>query len=341
MLNLKDVEKSMEIPDTIWSNIISAWCYYKYKTQTEICEDNESLLNQQLWFNSHICVKHKLYNNLELRQKGINKIKDIVNMNAKRLYTWGELVEHYGKLNDFLGYHSLVTAIPSKWKRIINTQNLIENVNTEEKMEKIFELECPTSYIYRYLMQRIEKDDEGELIWTTALKINLEEDQWEKICLYSFQLSPLTKLRYFQYRLLCSKLVTNHHRSRWDKTMTPNCIFCKDELCTTMHLLMECRIVKKLWKAIEIWLSRLLLIRIKITKIDIILNYYQGKYKETINTIMLIVKHYIYASCCQRENISFIGATYRVQEYRKIEKTTLFKLKKYNKYYDKWGKIDY
>ena len=53
-----------------------------------------------------------------------------------------------------------------------------------------------------------------------------------------------------------------------------------------------------------------------------------GPHKSLINTMILLVKQYIYASRCTRSPISFIGAMCRVHEYYTIEKAIAYKKNK-------------
>ena len=73
---------------------------------------------------------------------------------------------------------------------------------------------------------------------------------------------------------------------------------------TMVHLLVECPIVKKLWKGFSKWLSNLLKIDLKLNKKDIILNYYKGQYGETVNTV-IIVESYIPKAVLKNKLISW------------------------------------
>ena len=51
---------------------------------------------------------------------GCSKFKDLVNVQEKRMYTYIELCERYGKLN-VLDYMSLTHSIPKEWKTYVMT----------------------------------------------------------------------------------------------------------------------------------------------------------------------------------------------------------------------------
>ena len=150
-----------------------------------------------------------------------------------------------------------------------------------------------TQKIYWKMVQQKSPIDSGKTIWENEFQSKIET--WENICQCPFTLTPLTELRYFQYRLLSGKLITNYHRSKWDKEISPICKYC-DKICTVMHILLECKVMKKIWKAITKWLKGILQIDVQLNAKTIVLNNYVGQSKKAINTILLIVKQCIYAS---------------------------------------------
>ena len=310
--------------ETIWKDILGAWCKYKYKSKSEIVEDVEVILNQQLWLNSFICAQGKPLLNKNFLQRGIQKIGDIMDIQGKCFLTWQEISLKFGLKEGFLEYFMIISSIPREWKVKIKWEVNEENIKMDIP-EIALEKEKITSFVYGVLMEKQQIIDVGKIIWEKELQCMLD-DVWERIRIHMFQLTPLTKLRYFQYRVLSSKLITNYHRSKWDKTVSPFCTFGCQEMNTMVHLLVECPIVKKLWKGFSKWLSNLLKIDLKLNKKDIILNYYKGQYGETVNTVIIVVKQYIYSKSCFEEQINFMGALTRVQDYHKIEKITLFKL---------------
>ena len=122
------------------------------------------------------------------------------------------------------------------------------------------------------------------------------------------------KLRDFQYRLLTNRLMTNTLRSKWISDVSPLCELCKKELETPLHLLCTCENVQKLWKAIGKWLKYFFQIDLNCNDQMIVYNNYKGKDKKFVNTCILVMKQYIYASKCLGKVPNFRNFTSKINE---------------------------
>ena len=91
--------------------------------------------------------------------------------------------------------------------------------------------------------------DVSRNIWERELQITISSEEWDQLFISTCKLTRSTKLRYFQYRLLLRKIVTNLLRSKWDATIDNKCNFCKTEMETMVDLFWQCKIVK-LWKTL-------------------------------------------------------------------------------------------
>ena len=111
--------------------------------------------------------------------------------------------------------------------------------------------------------------------------------------------------------------------------------FCDQNVETTLHLLYECKVVKKIWSALETWLSSMHL-TVNLPAVQIILNLYNGEFHSIINTVITVVKQYIYVKKCLKEDISFIGMLPRVINYRKTEGLIAHKNNKMARHIKKW-----
>ena len=78
-----------------------------------------------------------------------------------------------------------------------------------------------------------------------------------KCILSPFRATTATKLRNFQYtyRLVNRVLTINMTRNKWSPNTSPLCTFCKKTNETTVHLLIECEYVKKLWISLSRWIE--------------------------------------------------------------------------------------
>ena len=73
---------------------------------------------------------------------------------------------------------------------------------------------------------------------------------------YIYQTTKCSKLRFLQCRILNKKLTTNIKRSQWNNEVSLLCTFCGNTLETVLHIMLEGRKTKPLWKALNKWLKR-------------------------------------------------------------------------------------
>ena len=70
---------------------------------------------------------------------------------------------------------------------------------------------------------------------------------WKKV-------TPIMKLRYFQYKIIHKKLTTNIMVSRWNKDVSNLCSFCGYHEESLLHLYTECEVNAHLFNALNAWL---------------------------------------------------------------------------------------
>ena len=80
----------------------------------------------------------------------------------------------------------------------------------------------------------------------------------------------------------------------------------------------------------------MLAINLKIDAATVILNNYKGKSKMLVNTLILILKQYIYATKCKKEQANFIGYMTYVHYLYKIERLAALRHDKWKTHQRKW-----
>ena len=279
-LAMKDVQKIGIKDNWTISSVVKAWAnihHDKPQTETEI-------LNQNLWYNSWIRQLGKPYVNKTFRNRGILRLRDIVDVNNK-FYTFEELRDLFGNLGFFTEYVALTKNIPINWKEVLghvpgNTHNQ-DREGTDSKLFEIIENNAKISAkMYWEMINKREKIwDHGKICWETELGKKWIKQEWGKIRMYTFKNTQSVKLRYFQYRILSKKLTTNVTRNKWDNTINMKCTFCHIKKETVLHVLWECNIVQKIWKSVEKWLNYICNIQHEFKMEEIITNISKGPEK--------------------------------------------------------------
>ena len=102
-------------------------------------------------------------------------------------------------------------------------------------------------------------------------KVLLEEIPYEKmeksfLCLQKMKEGPFVK--YFQFKLLHKRSVTNKTLLYMGINNSSACPYCEEQVETTEHAFIQCKAAKLIWQEVETWLKRNIDNKIKIPDID-------------------------------------------------------------------------
>ena len=179
--------------------------------------------DQWLWYNTNITKKDSknLWFNKAMYNAGIQKIRDICNFHEGKFMELRELNYNYRITCHFIENFALLNSIPKEWKTKLQRDTVEENVEIDINLDV---KKCYWKFIE--ISKETSKYDHGKIAWSTELKLNYDDNEWGKLRTHGHNIIKLTKLRLFQYKILSKKIVTNLHRSRWDKDISPMCTFC-------------------------------------------------------------------------------------------------------------------
>lgn len=243
-----------------------------------------------------------------------------------------------GQLVNFLEYYKILHAIPTAWKYIIkmNVPSATQSQNTWR--DRFFNTKLPLSkFCYGELLNGVSVSNEGICAaWQVDLNTQLST---KDIALYFKRIRLITlctKLRYFQYRVLCRKITTNVLVSKWDINVLDACSFCANEKETLVHLLFECPFSQKIWKAASKWFKHFYLINPTFSKRIVIFNNYTGRMASLVNLFIVIAKFHIYKQKVLGLKPNFSVLAIEVVKYKTIDKTIAVRKDKIYKYARKW-----
>ena len=131
----------------------------------------------------------------------------------------------------------------------------------------------------------------------------MSEEFYEKCFTNINRTTSVVKLRDFQYRLLHNRIFCNDKLVYWGKVHSNICDFC-DVRQDIMHLMYHCGTVRTVWNQIQALFRR--------EKLDCMINLHNIMFnrvhkdvKHITNTIVLIVKQFIYRCKCQKVKPTF------------------------------------
>lgn len=198
----KDIVKFCE--DSLQKDVLSYWAKHNFMTPQSVNE----ILQQQIWYNSHIRFQNKWMFNCQMYQNRIEKIVDLYNLDTGAFYSYNEFCVEYPNVNiNFLHYHRIIAAIPASFKRILrlnvpSPQQDEENI-WQNKFIAISSKGKPSRELYKYLRDSEATDVSTlSLLWNNDLCTQLTPKKLGQIFIHLKHLVKSTKLRYFQYRIL-------------------------------------------------------------------------------------------------------------------------------------------
>ena len=332
----KDLDEYFVDSKDVTISILKSWSKFQFTTAFS----TENFFTTPLYMNSLVRKANRPYLEKKLIDSNINSLSNIWNWQSKTYYTYQELVDEQGDVISFLLYNSLVSSIPTLWKQKAKLIQ-VDNDETEGILDRTLKLQNPAKlYYWTYIERTYEYVDVAAKLWARDLGLDEESVQlaWERYLQLSRPISQATKLRWLQYRILNRAITTNIKRTKWDKNVTDKCTFCKRERETTLHVFVECELVKKLWKSLIKWVKYMYSLEISLTDQIIIFNdcEVKGQKKKFINTLILIMKQFIYASKCKEQIPIFVNFVEILDYWYRMERIAAWNNDYYDKFVTKW-----
>ena len=313
------------------NSVLLAWSKVNYEIPVEFNE----IYWQTVWGNSRIIRSAKPIFDKWLLNSNIDYVHQLFNRQENRFCTLAELNNEIGCQLNELQYNQLKATIPATWKSMLKYESN-ENIdlNHEHLLDKI--IKAPVKLTYWIFVQKQKSKDGCKQAWEVELHTEISEDEWSNMFIAILEITHIVKLRMFHYRIVNRILTTNVTRHKYNKNICENCTFCKYDKETVKHLFWECIKVKDLWKNLSKWVKYFLSINLKLNYQMVIFNQYTGHYNLLLNTMILVLKRYIYVSKCFEKIPNFNDYLNAVNETAKIEKITAYRKRAMTKFNNKW-----
>ena len=285
-----------------YTAVLKSWKEFKYET----FNSKEDILNQYLWYNEKLKITNKTIYLKSFDDCGIRKIADITNEDGS-LKSYNDVCSTFNTATTNAAlYAKVVKAIPTDWKELIKKREIyvIDNncyVNTNGDKTELQNMNQKS--IYKALV--IKKLD-----WSAAYKkytatYNLDEDEWKSIYLMPHTLPISNKAKEMHYKIVHGYVATNHLLYKMDIVNSDVCTFCKHCEQTVFHLFYDCNHVKRLWLAVEQWLTRECGIDLKFCAKDVLFGVVEKD--NFLNSIICYARLYIMKCKIQDKQIAIEG----------------------------------
>ena len=152
----------------------------------------------------------------------------------------GCICERVDTLN-WLEINTLFAALPPIWKLMLKEDG--DDDSSSDKSDTLFDeiIGCkkPIKVLYDKLIDDEFYINRYATRWLEEIP-QLEIVRYREMFGLFRKCTHITKFRDFQYRLLLKKITTNLELFNWGKIDSNACEFCKVEIETIMHLLLQC-----------------------------------------------------------------------------------------------------
>ena len=293
-LHKADVRKiCLGEPTNFWVETLEIWSELHY------CEpqNREEICDQIIWGNSLLKVDGKILTPLKGLAHKVIRFSDILRDDCCIL-SWEEFRHKFGiscRSDLWLYYCGMVKAIPKYWKVVLDSNAMLSGYGNLE-LKRVIESKTPTRNVYNWINKNRKSDKIAEYCtkWYAKLDVN---DQglydYFKLLKLTYSLTPIVKLKDFQYRLLIAKIFTNDTLAKWKIVNSEICNLCKKERQTNVHLLVYCEHSARIWETLQMWFPEG-----EFTRKNIMCNTVHEVNNNILNLMTLIIKQYIFRCKC-------------------------------------------
>ena len=113
LVNLKTKTILATFPESLWRGLLVARCKYSSGPP----HDQAEVRKQFVWFNEYIKVGEKVVFYAQAYRQNVKFIEDLLDGNG--FITYEAFIDKYTRCISWLEYHSLLQALPARWKRIL------------------------------------------------------------------------------------------------------------------------------------------------------------------------------------------------------------------------------
>ena len=329
----KDILIIFKCKNKFWKSILEAWADVNFSSPQTVAQ----IANQVLWYNSHIRIANRPVVYKAWEDLGIHYYKDICEENSGRIRSYEQLQAIYGENIKEMEYNSLVSAIPGEWKKVTEGYNGIQDLEHQCLYNYLCKFEKWSPIVYQRL---IEGDETINKIQRNLENIRLpkiETQRIHKICRSINSTIKIPKYQSFQYRMLHNAIYLNNRLYHMSVAKSKMCSMCHEEVETTLHFFVECRVAKEIFHEIQNYMRKVYDYKMQISHKEIITaTVMSSEVLKCEQLIAVIYKQRLFAAKCLNQKPNTNGIVNEIEFIHEIEKTQAISIKSIVKYNEKW-----
>ena len=264
-------------------------CWHEYNRNIKEINNFREIRKEILWGNKHIKFKNKPLLMINWIKAGFIRINDILN-------DQGEISERFilnklkSKCNWLVELSTIKSAIPKKWKALLNTENS-KKTKIHLKNKCFLKEKLTNKTIYKKLLEDRILQNLGFDIWKK--KVSVDSTQIYNSLNLIFRNGFPNKLKIFKWKLISYILPNQEQLFRWKISQSPDCPIC-NKIDNYQHFFLDCRTTLEFWKIVREKFKILHFTR-KINLKDIVFGYKIGdKEYNDVNAVLTLIAFSIY-----------------------------------------------
>ena len=214
------------------------------------------------------------------------------------LMSLDQFIEKYNVNTNFLEYQGILNALPKTWKELIKNQTRFTDIENELLIKVQTNVKSCNFFYKIFLKTVVEEPEKAKLKWSEQLDIDIEN--WETIFSSIFKFTKNNKISILQFKLLHRIVATNSFLYKCKLKETELCSFCNETRETLLHLFYSCSITRNLWLELANYIREKFNLDFPADGSEIILGNNNDNFLPAVNSIVLMVKYFIY--CCKLKN---------------------------------------
>ena len=278
--------------------ILEGWI----KIHSKEPKNYNEIVHQFLVYNKEIKIDRKQLTPTFFKSINANDIFNIKILNMLNPQNTFLSIQEFNNNNNtnisIMKYNALKCSLPNLWKKMIIQNNNIAKTQSLQPNIRIGNVIKPISLIktkemYNNLIIEKIKPPTSIETWINLYPF-LEQYDWKEIYKIPFKYMREPYLQSFQYKILNRILNTNEKLENWSIKQSNQCNYCQ-AVDTVEHHLYQCKVSKKIWDQLEIWLYDQIEIKLNLRECEVLFGIPHAIHEdlELINFVIILTKWYI------------------------------------------------
>ena len=201
-----------------WYDVLVAWCKFKWQTPN----NKSKIRNQSIWFNSSIRYDDKPIYCRNAIVHGLLKVEQVLN-DEGYFRSFTEIQQVWGNTINFIEYETKCDSFPYFWKQLLRKEGPDGDLGVDYT-EMILRTDIGMRWIYTELISGCYFVEEKKRRWEQIFNKSIETEDFLKCFQRNFQISNISEMRSFHFRMLHLTTVVQYQYRQMDE-----CTFCAKE----------------------------------------------------------------------------------------------------------------